>query len=131
MKATIVPNRNMILLSLAAGHALSIGFDTVAYAAHAGDHTIYPDCRPEFASAMENALGLADWQKLGLHRPFVDKTKADLVRIGHELGVPSKALGPVTRDGICIAADAEPALKEKRHSPLRGSPTQPNTSIKP
>ena len=88
MKATIVPNRNMILLSLAAGHALSIGFDTVAYAAHAGDHTIYPDCRPEFASAMENALGLADWQKLGLHRPFVDKTKADLVRIGHELGVP-------------------------------------------
>lgn len=88
MKATIVPNRNMILLSLAAGHALSIGFDTVAYAAHAGDHTIYPDCRPEFASAMEKALSLADWQDLKLHRPFVEKTKADLVNIGHDLEAP-------------------------------------------
>jgi 7-cyano-7-deazaguanine synthase len=88
MKATIVPNRNMILLSLAAGHALSIGFDTVAYAAHAGDHTIYPDCRPEFASAMEKALSLADWQDLKLHRPFVEKTKADLVKIGHDLEAP-------------------------------------------
>ena len=43
MKSTVVPNRNMILLSLAAGHAISLKFDTVAYAAHAGDHTIYPD----------------------------------------------------------------------------------------
>ena len=69
MKATVVPNRNMILLALAGGHALSLGFDTIAYAAHAGDHTIYPDCRPEFADAMESALGLADWEKLSLHRP--------------------------------------------------------------
>ena len=64
MKATVVPNRNMILLALAGGYALSSGFDTVAYAAHAGDHTIYPDCRPEFADAMEKALGLADWSSL-------------------------------------------------------------------
>ena len=41
MKSTVVPNRNMILLALAGGHALSLGFDTIAYAAHAGDHTIY------------------------------------------------------------------------------------------
>ena len=88
MKATIVPNRNMILLALAGGHALSLGFDTIAYAAHAGDHTIYPDCRPEFASAMEKALSLADWQDLKLHRPFVEKTKADLVKIGHDLKAP-------------------------------------------
>lgn len=88
MKSTVVPNRNMILLSLAAGHALSIGFDTIAYAAHAGDHFIYPDCRPEFAEAMEKALGLADWEDLKLYRPFVDKTKADLVKLGTELGSP-------------------------------------------
>ena len=69
MKATVVPNRNMILLSLAGGHALSIGFNTIAYAAHAGDHTIYPDCRPEFADAMEKALGLADWQTLTCTAP--------------------------------------------------------------
>ena len=88
MKATVVPNRNMILLALAGGHALSIGFDTIAYAAHAGDHTIYPDCRPEFADAMEKALGLADWQNLYLHRPFVNFSKEELVRKGNELGAP-------------------------------------------
>ena len=88
MKATVVPNRNMILLALAGGHALSIGFDTIAYAAHAGDHTIYPDCRPEFADAMEKALGLADWQNLNRHRPFVNFSKEELVRKGNELGAP-------------------------------------------
>ena len=88
MKATVVPNRNMILLALAGGHALSIGFNTIAYAAHAGDHTIYPDCRPEFADAMEKALGLADWQNLNLHRPFVNFSKEELVRKGNELGAP-------------------------------------------
>ena len=88
MKATVVPNRNMILLALAGGHALSIGFDAIAYAAHAGDHTIYPDCRPEFADAMETALGLADWEKLSLHRPFVHLSKTDLVKKGAELGAP-------------------------------------------
>ena len=88
MKATVVPNRNMILLALAGGHALSLGFDTIAYAAHAGDHTIYPDCRPEFADAMESALGLADWEKLSLHRPFVHLSKTDLVKKGAELVAP-------------------------------------------
>ena len=88
MKSTVVPNRNMILLALAGGYALSSGFDTIAYAAHAGDHFIYPDCRPEFAEAMEKALGLADWNDLRLYRPFVDMTKADLVRLGTEFGTP-------------------------------------------
>jgi len=88
MKATVVPNRNMILLSLAAGHAISLQFDTVAYAAHAGDHTIYPDCRPEFATAMDEALKLCDWNTVSLYRPFVQSSKHDLVRKGNELGVP-------------------------------------------
>lgn len=88
MKATVVPNRNMILLSLAAGHAISLKYDTVAYAAHAGDHTIYPDCRPEFADSMARALTLADWSSINLLRPFVHWSKADLVRHGKKLGVP-------------------------------------------
>ena len=90
MKSTVVPNRNMILLALAGGHALSLGFDTIAYAAHAGDHTIYPDCRPEFADAMDKALGLADWKDLNLHRPYVEMTKSDLVSLGNQLGAPLK-----------------------------------------
>ena len=88
MKSTVVPNRNMILLALAGGHALSLGLDTIAYAAHAGDHTIYPDCRPEFADAMDKALGLADWKDLNLHRPYVEITKSDLVSLGDQLNAP-------------------------------------------
>ncbi|PXA05714.1 7-cyano-7-deazaguanine synthase QueC [Coraliomargarita sinensis] len=88
MKTTVVPNRNMILLALATGHALSIGAQQVAYAAHSGDHAIYPDCRNEFADAMAQAMALCDWKQVELSRPFVDWTKADIVRRGAALGVP-------------------------------------------
>ena len=88
MKATVVPNRNMILLSVAAGWAISSEFDRVAYAAHSGDHAIYPDCRNEFADALDATIRLADWREVSLYRPFVDCAKADLVKLGAELGVP-------------------------------------------
>lgn len=88
MKQTVVPNRNMILLALAGAWAVSQKADAVAYAAHAGDHAIYPDCRSEFADAMEVALRLCDWRKVELLRPFVNSTKSDLVRLGTDLGVP-------------------------------------------
>jgi 7-cyano-7-deazaguanine synthase len=87
MKATVVPNRNMIMLSIAAGWALSRKCDRVAYGAHAGDHTIYPDCRPEFVAAMGHSFSLCDWQLLALYCPFLRKSKADIVRTGAELGV--------------------------------------------
>ncbi|MGF1448981.1 MAG: 7-cyano-7-deazaguanine synthase QueC [Opitutales bacterium] len=88
MKATVVPNRNMILLSVAAGWAVALKASAVAYAAHGGDHAIYPDCREAFAEAMDTAFGLADWHPLRLARPFVGWTKADIVRRGHALDVP-------------------------------------------
>lgn len=88
MKSTIVPNRNMILLSIATGYALSIDAEQIAYAAHSGDHAIYPDCRNEFADAMAEAIRLCDWKSVTLVRPFVDWTKADIVRRGIELDVP-------------------------------------------
>lgn len=88
MKATVVPNRNMILLAVAIGHAISLGYDAVAYGAHSGDHAIYPDCREVFAAAMSTAALLCDWREIKLLRPFVDITKADIVELGAELGVP-------------------------------------------
>lgn len=88
MKLTVVPNRNMILLAVAIGYAVNIGAQAVAYGAHAGDHTIYPDCRPEFAAAMERAALLCDWSPVKLLRPFIDRTKADIARLGHQLGTP-------------------------------------------
>lgn len=59
MKRTIVPNRNMILLSIAAAFAISNNAKLVGYAAHAGDHPIYPDCRPEFAESFNKTVELA------------------------------------------------------------------------
>lgn len=88
MKLTVVPNRNMIMLSIAIGWAVSTKADIVAYAAHAGDHTIYPDCRPEFAQAMAHAAALCDWHEVELERPFICNTKAEIVTYGAALGVP-------------------------------------------
>ena len=88
MKQTVVPNRNMLLLSVAAAWAISEKADSVAYAAHSGDHAIYPDCRSEFAEALGGAIALADWHKVELLRPFVDKTKEDIARLAAELDVP-------------------------------------------
>lgn len=91
MKATVVPNRNMILLSLAAGYAQGIGAHYVAYAAHEGDHPIYPDCRPEFIIAVDEAVHLGTgWAQEGVRllAPFVLVAKKDIVTLGKSLNVP-------------------------------------------
>jgi 7-cyano-7-deazaguanine synthase len=87
MKATVVPNRNMILLSIAIGAAIAKKLDYVAYAAHAGDHAIYPDCRPEFARDMGRVASKCDWRPIKLLRPFVKMSKAWIIGHGKELGV--------------------------------------------
>lgn len=88
MKLTVVPNRNMVLLSLACAAAITRDFDTVAYAAHAGDHAIYPDCRPVFIDAMREAFALCDWKHVDLHAPFSHIDKGAIARAGVALGVP-------------------------------------------
>ncbi len=87
MKSTVVPNRNMLLISLAASRAIAVGTDAVAYAAHGGDHALYPDCREEFARALDGALSLCHYFPIRLERPFVAFDKAGIVRLGAELGV--------------------------------------------
>jgi 7-cyano-7-deazaguanine synthase len=88
MKLTTVPNRNMILLSIGIAWAVSVGCQAVAFGAHAGEYTPYPDCQPAFAEAMDRAAGLCDWQSVSVLAPFVTWSKADIVRRGVELGVP-------------------------------------------
>ncbi len=88
MKLTVVPNRNMILLALAGAWAVATKSEYVAYAAHTGDHAIYPDCRPEFADAMGKALGLCDWHQVAIFRPFIALTKGEIVKIGERVGAP-------------------------------------------
>lgn len=88
MACTVVPNRNMVLLSLATACAISRGAVMVGYAAHAGDRAIYPDCRSEFADAMDGALALCSDNPITLYRPYVAMSKADIVNHGHSLYVP-------------------------------------------
>lgn len=88
MKLTIVPNRNMVLLALATSWAITLGASEVAYAAHGGDHFIYPDCRPQFVEAMRDALANCDDSRPVLQAPFLSLTKADIVARGSALNVP-------------------------------------------
>ncbi len=88
MRATVVPNRNMVLLSLATSWAVSTKSDNVAYAAHAGDHAVYPDCRPDFADALGQAITMCDWHRVRLLRPFLTLRKEDIVKMGYELNAP-------------------------------------------
>lgn len=88
MKATVVPNRNMILLSLATAWAINCKASSVSYAAHSGDHAIYPDCRESFAQGMNDVMQLCDWHSVTLNRPFVGLTKTDICQLGAKLQVP-------------------------------------------
>lgn len=88
IKTTVVPARNLLLISVAAAWAISEKCETVAYAAHSGDHAIYPDCREEFAEKLDATLRLADWHAVRLERPFVAMSKAEIVALGAKLGVP-------------------------------------------
>ena len=87
MKSTYVPNRNMVFLSLATAYAIGIGAEYVFYAAHGGDHALYPDCRPEFIFAMEEAIKLCDYKAIQLQASYMYWSKVDIIRRGLELGV--------------------------------------------
>lgn len=87
MKKTIVPNRNMVMLSLATSFAIGIDASFVFYGVHSGDHAIYPDCRPDFIAAMYNVMSVCDWKKIKLKVPYGLKDKGDIAIIGKKLGV--------------------------------------------
>lgn len=87
MKQTVVPFRNGILLSIAAGFAESTGAEGLVIAAHAGDHAIYPDCREDFMQAMGEAIRQGTYARVALLRPFIDLRKEDIAARGAELGV--------------------------------------------
>lgn len=87
MTSTVVPNRNMILLSLAIGYAVSIKASKVYYGAHSGDHDIYPDCRPEFVDAMNAVSQIANYEPIEVHSPYLQQSKADILGDGLRMGL--------------------------------------------
>lgn len=87
MKQTVVPFRNGIMLSIAAGFAESKDAGGLVIAAHSGDHAIYPDCREDFMRPMAEAIRLGTYAGIELIRPFIAINKAGIALRGHELGV--------------------------------------------
>jgi 7-cyano-7-deazaguanine synthase len=87
MKQTVVPFRNGILLSIAAGFAESRGAQSLVIAAHAGDHSIYPDCREDFMQAMDSAVRKGTYAGISIDRPFIELDKAGIVLRASELGI--------------------------------------------
>ena len=82
MKQTVVPNRNMILLSMAVGYAVSLGANKVIYGAHSGDHAIYPDCRPEFVKRMQSVCEIANYEAVDIEVPFLHEDKIQILKQG-------------------------------------------------
>ncbi len=87
MKSTVVPFRNGIMLSIAAGLAESRGLTKVMLANHGGDHAIYPDCRPGFVAAMSEAIKEGTYDGIVIDAPYTNITKSDIARIGKSIGV--------------------------------------------
>jgi 7-cyano-7-deazaguanine synthase len=83
-----VPGRNLIFIAHAASVAESVGAGFAWFAMHAGDHPIYPDCRPEFLQSARNAVEWSTEHRVSLRFPFISKPKADIVVTGNELRVP-------------------------------------------
>jgi len=87
MKSTVVPNRNMILLSLAVGYAVSVKASQVYYGAHSGDHNIYPDCRPEFVMKMNDVCQIANYDAVEIFSPYLTDNKSDILTDGLKMGL--------------------------------------------
>lgn len=87
MKSTVVPFRNGIMLSIAIGMAESNNLSKVFIANHGGDHTIYPDCRPEFISSIDGAAQTGTYNNVRVVAPYTNITKADIAAIGKRLGL--------------------------------------------
>jgi 7-cyano-7-deazaguanine synthase len=118
MKSTVVPFRNGIMLSIAAGMAENNRLSYVMLANHAGDHSIYPDCRPEFVQAMNEAMCAGTWNRVQLFTPYTYLTKSGIAFRGKMRGLDysetwSCYKGGVNHCGVCATCrERKEALAE-------------------
>ena len=87
MKSTVVPFRNGIMLSIAVGIAESNSLKRVLIANHGGDHAIYPDCRPEFITAIDAAAKAGTYVDVAIEAPYTNISKTDIARRGKSLAI--------------------------------------------
>jgi 7-cyano-7-deazaguanine synthase len=125
MALTVVPARNIIFLSIAAGLAESLGAEAIALGIHQGDHDIYPDCRKEFFDSMNESIKLGTGGKISILAPFLDTDKAGIVKYGIHNGTPYKLTRtcykdqsvPCGRCGSCCER-REAFAKNKQEDPV-------------
>lgn len=87
MKSTVVPNRNMIMASIAIAYAINNDYDEIVLGVHQGDHAIYPDCRPEFIGALRNIAKVCDYKQIEVTTPYLECSKIEIVKDGIQHGV--------------------------------------------
>lgn len=118
MRSTVVPFRNGIMIAIAVGMAEDAGLKRVMMANHSGDHTIYPDCRPAFVEAMNNASQTGTYQQVQLFTPYTAWTKTDIAKRGKALGIDYSetwscykgGVRPCGKCGTCV--ERREALRE-------------------
>ncbi|MFJ6701067.1 7-cyano-7-deazaguanine synthase QueC [Streptomyces sp. NPDC091272] len=90
MRATVVPNRNAVLANVAVSVAVAERASVVALGMHAGDHFVYPDCRPAFVTALDALVAVANegFPTPRIEAPFIHWAKSDIATHGTRLGAP-------------------------------------------
>jgi 7-cyano-7-deazaguanine synthase len=93
---TYVPARNTVFLSIALGWAEVLGANDIFVGINAVDYSGYPDCRPDYLSSFEAMANLAtkagvEGNKLCIHAPLINMTKAQIIATGIERGVDYSA----------------------------------------
>lgn len=125
MAQTVVPNRNAVMLSAAAGVAVSLGYSRVVTAVHAGDHAVYADCRPEFIDAIDAATRIAC--DVSILAPFIDSTKADIASIARRLNVPLELTWSCYEGGSSHCGRCGTCVERAEAIHLGGWPVDPTT----
>ncbi|MFA7671801.1 MAG: 7-cyano-7-deazaguanine synthase QueC [Sphaerochaetaceae bacterium] len=88
MQKTVVQGRNLIFASIMAGLAESIGAQKIALGIHQGEHYIYPDCRIEFAKALDTLIYLSTDRKVEVFCPFIKDDKLTILKKGYSFKIP-------------------------------------------
>ena len=121
--STYVPFRNGLFLSSAASMALSLECSVLYYGAHHDDWAgnAYPDCSREFVAAMNNAIREGTGGELHMEAPFVEWSKADIVKKGLELNVPYELTWSCYEGGDKPCGVCATCIDRKRAFELNGS----------
>ena len=125
IRSTVVPFRNGIMLAIAAGIAESNGLQRLLIANHGGDHSIYPDCRPEFISAIDAATKAGTYNHVEVYAPYTNITKTDIARIGHRLKIDYSKTWSCYRGGKIHCGRCATCLE--RREALREAGVEDNT----